>query len=405
MISPKIFYRDFDTLLKKIRQKKTGKNFLYSILKEVQKNFGDALQIGGLRIYEDRGDEFVLVSTFADNDSNNKVEKLSVASEAVQKVLKHGSYIYDEQDLSIAPEMSNQDYYAIPAAMVIRSPVQRWIAVFELNAGWVREEVLFSMNAIRTALNYRLFSEAIENDLQQAAQIQQSLLPRHNPRIPGYQIAGRSRPTEVVGGDLYDYFEFDTDIFGVCVGDASGHGLPAALLVRDVVIGLRMGLEKHMKMVHTFEKLNNVIYRSTYSSRFVSLFYGEIEREGHLIYVNAGHPAPFLVAGNEIQDLKATGLILGALPEIKLQRSFTYMKPNSVLVLYSDGIFERENQNEEPYNIQRLKHLVVQNQEKDADEILNLIFEEVYEFGNRSNWEDDSTLVIIKRMTKNSLKN
>lgn len=398
MIEPKIFYRDFDNLLKKIRLKKTGKNFLCSILSEVQDNFGETLNFGNLRLYEDRGDEFRLIRKFQDNQKQGFARSLALEAEAVQQVLKHGSYIYDKDQVSIDPEVSNQDHYAIAAAIVIRSPEQRWIAVFDLKSGWIREEVIFSLNAIRTALNYRLFAEAIETDLQQAAQIQQSLLPGDFLQKPGYEIAARSQPTEIVGGDLYDFFEFDDEIFGICVGDASGHGLPAALLVRDIVIGLRMGLEKHMKMVHTLQKLNNVIYRSTYSSRFVSLFYGEVEKDGHLIFVNAGHPAPFLIKGKEVFDLKATGLILGAIPDIKLHRSYAHMQPGSVLVLYSDGIFERENQDEEAFTIDRLKQLVIKNQQKGAAEIVNLVFEETYEFGSRSKWEDDCTLVVIKRM-------
>ncbi len=397
MLEPKIFYRDFDNLLKKISQKKSGENFLCSILSEIQNNFGEALHIDIIGLYEDKGDEFILANKIENRKGNSVVEKIPFDTEAVQQALKHGSYIYDNQNLTIAPEMSMRDNYAIPAVMVIGGPIQRWIVLIELQSGWVREEVLFSLNAIRTALNFRLYSEAIENDLQQAAQIQRSLIPAQNPQFPGYQIAAKSLPAELVGGDLYDYFDFDSKIFGVCIGDASGHGLPAALLVRDIVIGLRMGLEKHLKMVHTLQKLNNVIYRSTYSSRFVSLFYCDLETDGHIIYVNAGHPAPILVHGNEVQELKATGLILGALPEIDLHRSYAHLKPNSVLVLHSDGIFEREDKNEETFSIERLKQLIIQYQDKNADEILNLIFEDVYQFGNRTPWQDDSTMVVIKR--------
>jgi sigma-B regulation protein RsbU (phosphoserine phosphatase) len=401
MIEPKIFYRDFDRLLKRIRQEKTGDNFLFTIFTEVQKNFGDTLHLGNIKLFEDKGDEFVLIHSLINGNGRDTIQKLSLDSPAVQELFKHGSYIYDDPQFSIDPEMSQQPYYAIPAAILIRSTDRRWIAVFELKTGWMREEVLFSLNAIRTALNYRLFSEAIQNELEQAAQIQKSLLPAQSPQTNEYQIAARSQPTEIVGGDLYDFFEFDEEALGICIGDASGHGLPAALLVRDVVIGLRMGMEKHMKMVHTFQKLNSVIYRSTFSSRFVSLFYGEIERDGHLIYVNAGHPAPFVVKGDTVQDLKATGLILGALPEIKLHRSYAHMQPGAVLVLYSDGILERENDQEEAFNIRRLKKLVQKHQEKSAPEILEMVFEKVYEYGNRRKWEDDCTVVVIKRVAGN----
>ncbi len=398
MIEPKIFYRDFDRLLKRIRQEKTGKNFLFTIFTEVQKNFGDALRIGNIKLFEDRGGEFALIVNLLNGNGRDTNTKLLLDSPAVQELLKHGSYLYDNAEFSIDSRISQQGYYAIPAAIVVRSIERRWIVVFELKTGWVREEIVFSLNAIRTALNCRLYSEAVQTELEQAAQIQQSLLPAQPPQTNEYQLAARSLPTEIVGGDLYDFFEFDDDVLGVCIGDASGHGLPAALLVRDVVIGLRMGMEKHMKMVHTFQKLNSVINRSNFSSRFVSLFYGEIERDGHLIFVNAGHPTPFLIKGNTMQDLKATGLILGALPEIKLHRSYAHMEPGSVLVLYSDGILERENDQEQAFNIRRLKKLVEKHQEKSAQEIMDLVFEKVYEYGNRRKWEDDCTVVVIKRL-------
>lgn len=400
MIDPKTFYRDFDILLKKIRHERRHKNFIFSILKEVQTKFGASLKISNLRIYEERGDEYVLVHSLVEQNGNTIVPTLSVNAEAVKQVLNNGSYIYDAANFTIDPQVRSQGHYAIPAAMVIKGPERNWIVLFELKDGWIREEVLFSLNAIRTALNFRLFSEAIQTELQQAEQIQRSLLPAQPPTIPGYQIAVRSQATEIVGGDLYDFFDFGGENFGVCIGDASGHGLPAALLVRDVVIGLRMGLEKNMKMVYTFQKLNNVIFRSTYSSRFVSLFYGEIESDGHLICVNAGHPAPIVVFEDQVTELKATGLILGALPEITLHRSYAQIKPNSVLVLFSDGIFERENPQEEPYSIKRLKKLVMKYQKLSAQEILENIFEDVYEFGNRNKWEDDSSVIVVKRLSR-----
>ena len=141
------------------------------------------------------------------------------------------------------------------------------------------------MSECRTyMLNYKLFSESVKSELEQAVHIQQSLLPTSALEYSGFEIFGRSQPAELVGGDLYDYYSYDKDGFGVCIGDASGHGIPAALMVRDVVTGLRMGLEKHMKMVHTLKKLNNVIYQSVYSTRFISLFYAEIESDGNIFY-------------------------------------------------------------------------------------------------------------------------
>jgi sigma-B regulation protein RsbU (phosphoserine phosphatase) len=187
-------------------------------------------------------------------------------------------------------------------------------------------------------------------------------------------------------------------MYGIGIGDASGHGLLAAMLVRDVVTGLRMGLEKEMKMVHTIKKLNRVLHRSTFSTRFATLFYAELERNGNLLYVNAGHPGPLLVGGNQAQELKATGTILGAMPEITVQRSYAHMASKAVLVMYSDGIFERLNRAGEQFGIPRLKKLVLKNQHRSAQEIMDLIFNTVFEYGHDKSWDDDATVVVIKRV-------
>jgi sigma-B regulation protein RsbU (phosphoserine phosphatase) len=398
MMDPKTFYRDFDSLLRKIRHIERGENFIYTLLRDFCSNFGATLHIGRMWLYEDRGDGFRKLLIDGNVEANTVPDFIDGQSQSVRSVLKNASYIFDDPDeLTIAPDLQKEGHYAVPAAILIRSTEQRWIAIFELTEGWGREEVLFSLNAVRTSLNHRLFSEAINTELEQAALIQKSLLPGEPPVLSDYEIAWRSEATEIVGGDLYDCIIHDDNIFGAAIGDASGHGIPAALLVRDVVIGLRMGLEKNMKMLHTFQKLNSVIYRSTYSSRFVSLFYGEFERDGHLIFVNAGHPTPFIVDDTGTTDLNATGLIIGALPEIKLYRSFATMSTGSILVLYSDGVFERENLKEELFGIDRIKNLAIKHRHKSAQEIVNLIFEAAYEWGNRLKWDDDVTLLIIKR--------
>jgi sigma-B regulation protein RsbU (phosphoserine phosphatase) len=398
MIEPKTFYRKLDALVAAISKAQTSRNFLYSVLTELQNTFGDELHIGNGRLYKESGDGFKLVHSSNGSGINLDEFKIPFATAAVQSVLKHGSYIYNDPSFRIDAGITPNGEHVGSMAFMVRSPLRRWIFVYDLKNGGVREELEFGVNAVRAALNYRLFSDAVKSDMQQAVLIQQSLLPAEAPQIRGFEIAGRSQPAQLVGGDLYDYFSTDEDVFGVCIGDASGHGLPAALLVRDVVTGLRMGLEKELKMVHTLKKLNRVIHRSTYSSRFASLFYGEIERNGNLIYVNAGHPPPLLVNGNTVAELKATGTIVGALPEITLQRAYAHIAPNAVLVMYSDGIFERLNSAEENFSIDRLKALVVRHQSKSAPEILDLIFDEVYVFGNRVKWEDDATVVVVKRV-------
>ena len=398
MIEPKEFYRQLDSILAKIGKVCSDDNFFPSILMELEQQFAKSLKIESSHVFEQRGDDFIRVQSSNQEGKLRVVEELLVNSDAVQKVVDHKSYIYDDSNLGHDFIHNNAKEYFTVAAISIYSPERHWLMVFELQSNYIREEISLFLNAVRTALNYRLFSEMIWSELDRAVQIQKSLLPKQTPKIKGYDICGRSQPAEMVGGDFYEYFEFD-GTFGTSIGDASGHGLPAALLVRDVVIGLRMGLAKEMRIVYTLKKLNYVIQQSTYSTNFVSLFIGEIEEGGHLFYVNAGHPPPFLVTGSKIEDLQATGITLGFLEDVQLTRAHIQIPEGSILVLYTDGIIEHNNGKEEQYDIKRLKALISKNQHLSAKELVDLVYEDVYEFGNRTNWQDDATLVIIKRLS------
>lgn len=396
MLEPKYFYRKLDALLAGIGKEKTGQDFLVNIVTRLQTVFGNDLQIGNGRIYEEVTGNFELI--YPDGlDENSYAHKVAVDLPEVALVLKTRLYIFDDPATITIFKPADQEGYSVPAVVVVNSPERKYIFVFELRSGWVREEIEFCLNAVRRAVNYRLFSEAVIGEMEQAARIQQSLLASVPPAIPGWEIAARSKPAELVGGDLYDYFKFDADDFGICFGDASGHGLPAALMVRDVVTGLRMGVEKHMKMVYTLKKLNEVIYRGSYSTSFISLFFAEFENNGNLFYANGGHPSPLIFKKDGIEELHPTGLIFGAFPDISIKRSFAHMDEGDILLLYSDGIIERQNANEEFFTIQEVIKLVKKHGKKPAADIIEIIFEEADRFGGGVKWDDDATLMVIKK--------
>jgi len=398
MIGPKSFFREMDSILAKIRIEKTEGNFLAFILRELETRFGSRLNINNSRIYEQRGKDFILIEPKDKEASKNFATQIPVQSEAIQLISKNRSYIYDSMIYNRTFLEPGATATETPAALWVHSPDQNWLFVFALGDNWDRDEISLFLNSVRIALNYRIFSDILSDRMEQATQIQRSLLPQKAPAIKDYDVYGKSISAEFVGGDFYDYFIFDDGSFGVSLGDASGHGLPAALLVRDVVIGLRMGLAKEFRIVHAIKKLNQVIQQSTYSTNFVSMIVGEIEPDGHLFYANAGHPAPFLVTRKNIVDLDATGITLGFLPEIDLHRAYARLYKNSVLVIYSDGIIERESDKKELFGIERLKKLVLKNSGLSAKELVDLIFSTVYDFGNRTIWEDDASIVVIKRL-------
>lgn len=398
MIEPKIFYRKLDFLQNRIGIEKSGKDYLITIIKQLENTFGRDLKIANGSIYERNDNEYVLLFKPNVKYRPPMLTTISVESPEVQAVLRTKTYIYDTPVFFQQGSGVDLTEYTTHVAFTVHSQMTRWLFVFDLRSEWVREEVDLCLNAVRTALNYRLTSESVKSELQQAVQIQQSLLPQSTPEIPGYQIAAFSQPAELVGGDLYDFFNFDNEEFGFCIGDASGHGIPAALMVRDVVTGLRMGIEKEMKMVHTLRKLNSVIYQGVYSSRFISLFYAELERNGNLFYANAGHPSPILYNGRDFKELEPTGLIIGAFPQIDLYRAFVHIPRGGVLVLFTDGILERKNKQGELFDLAGVKRVVQENYENSAEVIMRKIFQSAKEMSRSRKWEDDATVMVIKRM-------
>jgi sigma-B regulation protein RsbU (phosphoserine phosphatase) len=164
-----------------------------------------------------------------------------------------------------------------------------------------------------------------------------------------------------------------------------------------------MGIEKELKVAHVFEKLNRVIHRSRLSSRFVSVFYGELERDGNLVYVNAGHQPPILFFREQIPgkvsfvELSNGGTVIGPLPEARFRRGFARLHAGEVLLLLTDGILERRDRKGEFFGDERVRSLVREHQSQTADSILARLFDAALAWGDGRPWEDDATIVVVKR--------
>jgi phosphoserine phosphatase RsbU/P len=263
------------------------------------------------------------------------------------------------------------------------------------------ELTLFGLSALRHTINLKLAKENLESIVLQSQEIQLSLLPEKDPVFPGFDIAGKSIPAEVVGGDIYDFLEVNPNIIGLAIGDATGHGLPAALQARDVLTGLRMGIREDQKMVKTLEKLNRVIHRSRLTSRYVSLFYGELEVTGHLIYCNAGlnRPYYFRAKKKRFYPLAEGGMVLGPTSDATYQRGFYRLEPGDLLVCYTDGITEASNLRDEEFGEERVKEFILENHEGMASkELVEGLLGRAADWSRGSTLVDDRTALIVKRL-------
>lgn len=402
MDTAKHLYRRLDALFGALKARRSQPKLVEAFLEDCFANLKDDLRLRGGLLYVERRDGFVLTKAVGDPGAP-LAEGLDPAQSPLGEVTRHRVYIFRDPDAEGSPHRRGLLPRAAVAGLMVGQRPQRYALFFILADGWQVEELDFALNTVRTSLDARMVDARVRGSFREAAEIQQSLLVEEPPAFPGFELAARSVAAEEVGGDFYDFHELGQDLLGLAIGDASGHGLPAALLVRDVVTGLRMGIEKELKVAHVFEKLNRVIHRSRLSSRFVSVFYAELETDGSLVYVNAGHPPPILFFRDprpgQASDAELTkgGTVIGPLPEARFRRGFARMHPGEVLLLCTDGILERRDAAGDFFGLDRLRAVVRESQAGSAQAVLERLFQAATEWGAPRPWEDDATIVVVKR--------
>jgi len=403
MDKAKRLYRRLDELFGELPPGRTQAKTLEAFLEKAFASLREDLHLAAGLLYVERRDGFTLASAVG-NGVDSTTEVLDPSRAPLAEIVEHRVYIFGDQDTADTPHRLGLEPRAPVAGLVVGQRPQRYCLLFLLADGWEIEELDFALNTIRAALDARLVDARVRGSFREAEEIQRSLLVEEPPAFPGYEVACRSVATEEVGGDFYDFHDLGDDILGLAIGDASGHGLPAALVVRDVVTGLRMGIEKDLKIAHVFAKLNRVIHRSRLSSRFVSVFYGELEADGNLVYVNAGHPPPILFfrapkPGQPADlELNAGGTVVGPLPEVRFRRGFARIRSGEVLVMCTDGILERPDASGEFFGTERLRQVVLDNRGASAQQILDRLYETVMAHGTDRPWDDDATVVVVRRL-------
>lgn len=402
MATAKLLYRRLDALFGSLKKGRSQPKLVETFLEEAFSSLKDDLRLRAGLVYAERRDNFVLARATGDAVSPT-AETLDAGQPPIAELARHRVYIWSAPDAEGAPQRLGLLPKTALAGLIVGQRPQRYAIVFVLADGWQLEELDFALNTIRASLDARLVDARVRGSFKEATEIQQSLLVEEPPAFAGYALAARSVPAEEVGGDFYDFYDLGEGTLGLAIGDASGHGLPAALLVRDVVTGLRMGIEKELKVAHVFEKLNRVIHRSRLSSRFVSVFYAELERDGNLVYVNAGHQPPILFfreqkPGQACEvELSNGGTVIGPLPEARFRRGFARLHPGEVLLLLTDGILERRDRGGDFFGDERVRALVRQHQAEPASVILEKLFDAALAWGGGRPWEDDATIVVVKR--------
>lgn len=239
----------------------------------------------------------------------------------------------------------------------------------------------------------------IEHELAIARSIQESFLPAHHPTIGGIDIAAKAVPALQVGGDFYDFIPLNGDRQGFVIADVSGKGMPAALLMALSCALIRVISSEDISVQEVLEKTNRRIQEYATEGYFVTVFYAILDiSDRDLHYIRAGHNPPLLYKSesDEIIFLEGKGVGLGVLDEINVETRHIQLTPGDILVLFTDGVTEAINQDNEEFGTARLCSLVREYRNKSAKEIIEKIERDMTTFVSGEPQFDDITLMVIK---------
>jgi len=239
----------------------------------------------------------------------------------------------------------------------------------------------------------------VQEELRLAYEIQNNLLPKEPPNMPGYDIAGKSVPAKEVGGDYFDFLTVEENRLAFCLGDVSGKGLPAALLMANLQAAVRSQTMAGTSLTSCLERANSLLFRNTSPEKFATLFFGCLDIGDHILhYCNAGHNHPFLIT-DKIEPLRLSegGLALGCFETFPFEENQVQLNPGDRLVVFSDGISEAVNNADEEFGEARVYDMAVANRGVSAAKLIEKILQEVGRHAGVRPQMDDMTLVVIQR--------
>jgi sigma-B regulation protein RsbU (phosphoserine phosphatase) len=251
--------------------------------------------------------------------------------------------------------------------------------------------------------NARLYTEELklkrlEEDLRHANAIQQSLLPNEPPTIPGVTLSGVSHPARDVGGDYFDFIELPENRWGIAVGDVSGKGMPAALTMANLQATLRGFAHTSPSPAQCVTDVNRLLAGSTDSKTFVTLFYAVYDTATRqLSYCNGGHNPPFhFRATGELVELQTGGLLCGAFEFSDYDQDTIQLEPNETLLIFTDGVTEAANPEDEQFGEKRLENSVRNHLGASTESLIEKVLGDVLHFQKDAPVADDITLVCLQ---------
>ncbi len=240
--------------------------------------------------------------------------------------------------------------------------------------------------------------ELLNRELEIAREVQQKLFPQQLPAVPGIQYAGKCRPAQSVGGDYFDFIELPEGGLGLAVGDVSGKGIPAALLMASLQACLRgQVMDGAADLSKLMRNINRLIFDASPVNRYATFFYGQYtQSSGRFLYVNAGHNPPFLLRGDEAIPLQEGGPVIGLFQNAQYKQGEIAIRPGDVFLGYTDGVSEAMNEADDEWGEQNLIAEAKNCESLEPGRMIDCLIAGADHFANGAPQHDDMTLIIAK---------
>ncbi len=315
----------------------------------------------------------------------------------------------DDRFQGVKWDESVQTLLCVP--LIVRSELKGVLTVLNKRSGEgfsdedQRLLAIIATQSSQVIENARLYEEEkafakMQEEVRLASKIQSELLPKSIPTLHGYDIAGKSIPAQVVGGDYFDFITIEEDRLAICLGDVTGKGLPASLLMANLQATLRGQSFLSSSPKECLVRSNKLLFHSTSPEKFATLFYAHLDAKNHVLtYSNAGHDFPFHYSVSETPDrLKLGGIMLGAFEDFVFDEGSISFKSGDLLVISSDGISEAMNSNLEQFGEERLQTIIRQHRHASPADIIDKIVSAVRTHAGNQPQSDDMTLIVIRRV-------
>ena len=400
-------------LLYEIGMKLSSSLSLSEVLKEIMDSLKRAIDFTSGGVFIIHPDKQVIDSLYSIGYENCTTEQIHL--KFGQGIVGH---VADTGESINIPDVSQNKFYIdmhCDTKSEIAVPIKvddRMIGVFniestELNAYDHHDLALITAFASQAAISIEraqlheqvVSSQKIEQQLKIARDIQKTFLPKTELAMPGYDITGENISSGQVGGDYYDFIRIVDNQVGIAIADVSGKGIPASLLMASFRASLIAEIRNNYSIRTICEKVNQLMCESMQPGNFVTAVYGVLDAKNHVFtFANCGHNQPILIRANdEIEYLAEGGPIVGVTPDAVYEERPIYIGQNDIIILYTDGVVEVFNDNEEEFGDKRVIEIIKANHDKSTTEIRDLIYNAVKEFASADHLFDDFTMVVLKR--------